>query len=295
MGRKTLALCICALLILSTLFCAYAETYIIVQDFKVSKNSDGSLSLAGYEGTNTRVEVPSELYGYSVASVASRAFAENTFIKSMVLPDGLTDVGNGAFSDAQALTEIKLGKNTEVLGSNAFYNCQKLKTVDLGSSVTEIQGYTFNRCGALLKIELPESVAKIGDYAFYKCTSLEYILIPASVKEISDNAFNDCNRLTIYGETGSYAQKYAQAHSIPFASASGETVTDPPAANEETRGDVDGNGKITSDDARLLQMFCAALIGRDYIEYAYSDANADGAVTIKDATSVQKYVKYGKF
>ena len=60
-------------------------------------------------------------------------------------------------------------------------------------------------------------------------------------------------------------------------------------------GDADGNGTVNEDDVRFLQMYCASFVGRDYIEFENADVNADGKLSVKDSTLIQRYIKYGKF
>ena len=294
MIKRTVSIILLVFLLLTATVSAYAKTYIVIDNYRLSKSSDGSLEIAGYEGTSSDITVPSDFYGNPVTTIESRAFADNTDLNSVILPDTMTSIGNGAFSDSM-ITSISIGSNTTSVGSNAFYNCSKLKSVDLGSALTEISPYSFNRCSSLVKTELPDSVKSIGEYAFFRCSSLEYILIPSSVTEIAENAFEECNRLTIYGETGSYAQQFAEAFSIPFRSLSGGTTTDKPNIDESSRGDADGNGVINNDDVRILQMFCLNLVDRGYIVVDYSDANGDGVLNIKDCTSIQRYLGYGRF
>lgn len=66
-------------------------------------------------------------------------------------------------------------------------------------------------------VTIPKGVTSIGEKAFYWCDSLTSVTIPKGVTSIGDEAFSKCNnRLTIYGKKGSYAEKYAKEHGIPF-------------------------------------------------------------------------------
>ena len=55
-------------------------------------------------------------------------------------------------------------------------------------------------------------------------------------------------------------------------------------------GDVNADGKITIDDATLVQKAVAELVVFDSVQQKAADVTGDGIVTIDDATMIQKYV-----
>ena len=68
-------------------------------------------------------------------------------------------------------------------------------------------------------VTIPDSVTSIGNDAFSFCESLTSITIPDSVTSIGKDAFlafAACREVTIRGEAGSYAEKYAKKNNIPF-------------------------------------------------------------------------------
>ena len=102
--------------------------------------------------------------------------ADNTLIvgcKNTTIPNSVTAIGGGAFS-----------------------NCNGLTSIDIPNSVTEIGDAAFFSCVGLTSIDIPNSVTAIGDGAFCNCFGLTSIDIPNSVTAIGDDAFSNCNRLT---------------------------------------------------------------------------------------------------
>ena len=71
---------------------------------------------------------------------------------------------------------------------------------------------------SLKDVTLSENTKAIDRLAFANCTSLNELKIPESVTEISEDAFQNIeSQLTICGEKGSYAEKYAENNDIKFS------------------------------------------------------------------------------
>ena len=98
-----------------------------------------------------------------------------------------------------------------------FLDCSNLTSVTLPNTVTRIGELTFGLCSSLTSITIPNSVTYIEAAAFSDCTNLKSIIIPSSVTFIDPEAFWECPSLTIYGESGSYAETYAKENGINFA------------------------------------------------------------------------------
>ena len=57
---------------------------------------------------------------YTVASIARNAFMQNTTIESVIIPNGVIDIGESAFEGCCLLTNIKIGRGIRSIGSRAF-------------------------------------------------------------------------------------------------------------------------------------------------------------------------------
>lgn len=127
-------------------------------------------------------------------------------IMSIVLPDTLTYLGDGAFLGCEGLKEIRIPESVTTYGDYLFAFCLNLETVILPSTMTRIGLYSFSGCEVLSSINL-EHVMEIADYAFAKCTALEYVNLEC-VETIGDYAFGATsvtgelvlNRLVYVGE-----------------------------------------------------------------------------------------------
>lgn len=112
-------------------------------------------------------------------------FAE---IYEVNIEDGVTYVGNNAFSNLINLEEVYIGNSVKKIGNMAFSGAVNLKSVTIPDSVTEISNQAFYNSG-LQFVYLGKSVKTIGSLAFLNTPSLQEIFIPDSVLTISDKSF----------------------------------------------------------------------------------------------------------
>ncbi len=89
-----------------------------------------------------------------------------------VIPDGITEIGYGAFDECSNLTSVTIPDSVTSLNDDAFYKCRSLTNITLGKGVATIGNDAFAYCYALPSITIPESVTMIKDGAFAYCTSL---------------------------------------------------------------------------------------------------------------------------
>ena len=115
--------------------------------------------------TDTDIIIASKVNGIPVTDISSGAFS-NSIITSVIIPDSVTVIGDGAFFDCPSLTSVTLGNSVESIVENAFYYCQKLTNINLPESLIEIGGSAFWYCNNLKNIWIPKSVETIGYDAF---------------------------------------------------------------------------------------------------------------------------------
>ena len=113
-------------------------------------------------------------------------------VKNIHLPEGVTVIGASAFRDS-GLSTIDLPSTLTFIGPGAF-NRIPLMTIDIPEGVTSIEEATFAEC-MLQSIHLPASLTSIGNFAFYSCAHMEAIDIPAAVTSIDESAFQNCHGL----------------------------------------------------------------------------------------------------
>lgn len=118
-------------------------------------------------------------------------------IKSLIIEDGVTSIGDSAFSWCRELTNVTLPDTLTVIGNRAFENCEDITTVKMSKSVESIGSWAFYGCDNLISIELPDTLKRIENLAFHDCKSLTVLNIPSSVEYINeDRTFAGSKKLT---------------------------------------------------------------------------------------------------
>lgn len=128
-------------------------------------------------------------------AIKKLAFLYGNNIKKVIINEGITEIGDQAFSDCQQLTQVEIPSSVTQIGSSAFLNCQSLKSITLPEFINQIEDETFFGCQKLTQIQIPSHVTQIGRSAFQNCQSLTSITLPENVGAIGNQAFSSCKQL----------------------------------------------------------------------------------------------------
>lgn len=266
MQKTVITLCLAALAGLAAPAPVHGEEPIQITDpdFQV----DGEGRMTAYTGSEMHVVIPDGvkiLGGDPNKSIFEDAQEP---VQSVVIPDSVTEISEGAFVDCRDLQEVTMGNGVTRIGAFAFFGCSNLKTIslpegleeiapkafcfcqnletlELPSSLRTIEFEAFGNCSLLRTIRIPDGVRTIPQDTFFQCYSLEELYIPSSVTRIGtgstmrpesdeDSAgLEDSKNLTIYGAAGSAAQEYAEENQIPFVEDASLQSTLAPEPEEE--------------------------------------------------------------
>ena len=117
-------------------------------------------------------------------------------IKTGVIGDSVTSIGDFAFLGCSGLNSVSIGNSVTSIGDATFFYCSSLTSVTIGNSVTSIGEQAFYGCSGLTSITIPNSVTSIGYCAFLGCSGLNSVSIGNSVTTIENYAFQLCSGLT---------------------------------------------------------------------------------------------------
>ena len=145
-----------------------------------------------------------------LAEVGDYAF-DTTALTSATLPDSVTSIGKGAFSNDTALTSLHLGSGIATIGESAFVDANNLAslTVDPANTVYSVEDGTLygkGDAGRTLVLYLPtktdtdvtvpKGTTAIADAAFANNSSLRRVVLPEGLTTIGYGAFDGDTNLT---------------------------------------------------------------------------------------------------
>ena len=180
--------------------CGENVTWTLTADGTLTISGTGAMTDYTYDSRSPwyscRTYIKRVVMQQGVTSIGDHAFWDCSGLTSVTIPDGVTSIGDSAFSGCAALTSVTIPEGVTSIGDYAFAYCVSLTSVTIPDGVTSIGDSAFSGCTALTSVTIPGSVTSIGGGAFSGCTSLTSVAIPSSVTEIGGSAFSGCTGLT---------------------------------------------------------------------------------------------------
>ncbi len=162
-------------------------------------NAEFTDSIVGYASSvypGVYESIKSIVLPDNVTTIGERAFINCTNLESITIPEGVTSIGKEAFENCEKLMNVVLPDSIKTIEDQAFYQCFKLEGIAIPEGVTSIGNSTFANCWSMKNINIPNSVTSVGYNAFSSCNGITSMIIPNSIMNISDGMFGSCNCLT---------------------------------------------------------------------------------------------------
>ena len=129
---------------------------------------------------------------YSASNPAPYAQYKNS-IKNVIVGNGITSLGNMAFSEFSGLGSATLPSTITRVGDKAFYHCTNVWNLELPQAVTSIGESAFERT-PISNVTLPACLQSVGCNAFAQ-THISEITIPEGMKQMGSMAFGFIDEL----------------------------------------------------------------------------------------------------
>ncbi len=173
--------------------CGENLTWVLYDDGELVISGSGAMNSDPWQNYQTYIK--NVVIENGVTSIGFWAFSGYTGLTSITIPDSVTSIGYMAFRNCTGLTSVTIGNSVTSIESYAFSHCTGLTSVTIGNSVTSIGGGAFEYCTGLTSITIPDSVTSIETHAFYYCSGLTSVTIGNGVTSIGDKAFYGCSKL----------------------------------------------------------------------------------------------------
>ncbi len=155
-------------------------------------------------------------------AIASQGFYNDRTLTDYKVPSGISRIGDFAYARS-SMTSLVIPQGVTSIGYGAFYHCDNLADVSIPSSVTEIEGYAFSNTpylndfisdtskgpflivgdgillaynGRYTEVQIPEGVKTIAPGAFSKHGEMYSVVLPSTLTVIGEDAFSDCVNLS---------------------------------------------------------------------------------------------------
>lgn len=233
----------------------------------------------------------------SLYSSTTGTFEGCTKLKTVKLPDTVTQFYSQTFKNCTALEEINIPKSIQVIQPQEFLGCSSLKTVDLrDTSVVRICNEAFKGCTSLTSVYLGElENLSIDAYAFQDCTNLETAdCSKANISSIENYAFYNCSKLKKIDLSSSTMEQTGQ--SIFRACTSLEEVILPKTLKEINYLTFSGTAIKTLDlrETAITKIIDSGCANMDALKTLYLPATleefGDYAFLAKQSSSGRLYI-----
>lgn len=174
-------------------------TFVVTSNMSSLDNAPSNYNVNEYvceEGNTTYVSYEKVLYSADYTQI----IRVPSSLTSLKIPEGVTAIGQSAFSNNSTLTSVTFPSTLKSIGYQAFYYCSNINSVTFGSGLVTIGDYAFSNCTNITNINLSAtSLETIGNYAFEYCSRLSTVNFPNTLTTIGDNAFiqNDIRSLKL--------------------------------------------------------------------------------------------------
>ena len=133
----------------------------------------------------------------TLKTIGAYAFAYEGFSGELLIPDGVTSIGENAFAECDGFGgTLSLPDSVKTVGEWAFYQCEGFTGLKISAGLTRIEKLSFAfMYGLQTEVVIPEGVTEISEGAF-ECSYMPFVRLPSTLKKIEKQAFMYAHNLT---------------------------------------------------------------------------------------------------
>ena len=169
-------------------------TMLPVAAFAAESGSCGANATWTLDGSTLTISGTGAIADYTESGSAPW-YAKRAQVRTIVVEEGITSIGDGAFDYLYNATAVQLPSTLTWIGDSAFQGCRMLENVSLPDGVTHIGYSAFYSCSAIGELVLPEGLTELGTHTF-ESSGLTRIVIPESLTYLPERCFMRCEKLT---------------------------------------------------------------------------------------------------
>ena len=256
----------------------------------------------------------------SVTSIGDSAFAECTSITSITIPGGVKSIGTYMFELCTSLTRITINEGVTSIGASAFEFCTFLKSITIPKSVTNIDASAFYSCGALTdvyytgteedwsNITIDDADNELLFNAVIHFLKQEIIAPTVDSNLVVDTETSLVSGITAESKPADVIAQFKGSDNIQIVGKDGKLLADDAfvgtgckvqliengeVKDEVTvviKGEIDGNGKIDSDDA--IYLLRNTLFASLYPVVVDDDVDGNGEYNSDDAIHLLRHTLF---
>ena len=137
----------------------------------------------------------------SVTAIGEGAFSNLEGLKTIIIPSTVKRIEKNAFKNNKTLENViiqeKDGEGVEYIGDNAFYGCSNLQTINLPDTITTIQSQCFRNCTKLDNVKLPNKLTVLSHQIFMSCTNLKKLELSQSIETLEAECLESTSLTTL--------------------------------------------------------------------------------------------------
>ena len=175
---------------------------VVVNEVKYNVYSEHAEVVGYSEKISEEVVITNKIKEIPVTKIAEDAFIGLEILKSVTIPETVTEIDDYAFCRCNNLDKIEGMKNVKSIGWASFSACEKLKELTLPNSLETIGAYAFYECRSLTAITIPDSVTDLGAGAFFECEELVSVKLSDNITELKSDKDEHTTPTPYYGTFG---------------------------------------------------------------------------------------------